>query len=600
MNRVEPFPRTIPRAHPDGRGSTAALDAIDRLGLGLAAALAGWTVLAAISVGGRPWGTVILVASAALSYGVGRLTASHHPILVPAAVTAIGGAAVAFLPFEVFTAKAVTPMLGYANAKAAFFVVASAAAVMVAMTTARRVLRASVVVAALVFAIVPLVTQARAATVVAVALPVAAVVAARRTSVRLVSALAGVVLVAAVAGTVVIGALGPSGAVPDVVGRRRVALWNEAFDLMATHPVVGVGPSRFATESPTARSDPDAAAAHHSFLQSGAETGVPAFVLLVGVFLWGFVRLAGAGHPIGGPLAATALAALGVLASFDSLLSFPALPLTVAALVGSAMSLPDRDRRWRPGAALRKVAKGAVLPLGLIGRRRPGDLVILLYHRVGAGDREIDVPLHLFRRQMERLADRERVLSLDQALVDGGGVVVSFDDGFADFHEHVVPVLADLQIPAVLYLATGLVGEGPQGLRWPQLQEAISTGLVTVGSHTHSHANLSRATASEAAEEMRRSRALIEDRLGVPCRHFAYPWAVASPAAEAAVRGLFESAALDAWRTNRRSRIDPYRLGRAPVLRNDGVRFFGAKARGMLDGEGLAYRILGRGPWDRT
>ena len=542
---------------------------------------------------------MILLAATAVCYGFGRLIASHRPILVPAAVTAIGGAAVAFLPLEVFTAKAVTPMLGYANAKAAFFVVASAAALMVAMTTARRVLRASVVVAALVFAIVPLVTQARAATVVAAALPLAAVVAARRTSVRLVSVLAAVALVAAVAGTVVIGAtdrVEPA----DFLGERRVALWNEAFDLMVEHPLIGVGPGRFGSESVTARSDPDARPAHHSFLENGAETGIPGFVLLLGLFLWGLLRLAIGGDPGRSALAATALSALGVLACFDSLLHFPALPITVGVLVGSATPFPGQDRRWRPGASLRKVAKGAALPWGLIRRRRPGDTVILLYHRVGAGDREIDVPLDLFRRQMERLAARERVLSLDQALSDGGGVVVSFDDGFADFHEHVVPVLVEHRIPAVLYLATGLVGEGSDALEWSQLEEAISTGLVTIGSHTHNHADLSRATEPEAREEMRRSKALIEDRLGVACRHFAYPWAVSSPAAEVAARAQFESAALGAWRTNRRGRIDPYRLGRAPVLRNDGVRFFEAKARGMLDGEGLAYRILRRGPWART
>ncbi len=32
---------------------------------------------------------------------------------------------------------------------------------------------------------------------------------------------------------------------------------------------------------------------------------------------------------------------------------------------------------------------------------------------------------------------------------------------------------------------------------------------------------------------MRRSKELIEDRLGAACRHFAYPWGVGSPAADA-------------------------------------------------------------------
>ena len=84
------------------------------------------------------------------------------------------------------------------------------------------------------------------------------------------------------------------------------------------------------------------------------------------------------------------------------------------------------------------------------------------------------------------------------------------------------------------------------------------------------------------------------------CRHFAYPWAVGSPAAARAARGLFRSAALHAWRTNRAGRLDPFELGRTPVLRSDGRFFFEQKVRGRLDGESLAYRLLRRGPWERA
>ncbi|HEX9890534.1 MAG TPA: polysaccharide deacetylase family protein, partial [Actinomycetota bacterium] len=70
--------------------------------------------------------------------------------------------------------------------------------------------------------------------------------------------------------------------------------------------------------------------------------------------------------------------------------------------------------------------------------------------------------------------------------------------------------------------------------------------------------------------------------------------------ADRAARDLFRTAALSAWRTNRRGRTDLHRLGRTPVLRSDGPRFFRAKVRGMLDGEALAYRVLRRGPWGRS
>jgi peptidoglycan/xylan/chitin deacetylase (PgdA/CDA1 family) len=142
--------------------------------------------------------------------------------------------------------------------------------------------------------------------------------------------------------------------------------------------------------------------------------------------------------------------------------------------------------------------------------------------------------------------------------------------------------------------------QSPDALTWTQLREAVDTGLVTLGSHTHGHIDLSRSTEAAAEAEMRRSKELIEHRVGTPCDHFAYPWAVGGPAADRAVRRLFRTAALDAWRTNRAGRIDPYQLGRVPILRSDGQFFFRRKVRGQLDSEAWLYRALGRGPWGRA
>jgi peptidoglycan/xylan/chitin deacetylase (PgdA/CDA1 family) len=249
-----------------------------------------------------------------------------------------------------------------------------------------------------------------------------------------------------------------------------------------------------------------------------------------------------------------------------------------------------------------------VLPGGIVTRRRPGDVVVLLYHRVVGLGGEIDTPPALFERQIAALVEGERVLTLDQALGGdpAGGVVVTVDDGYRDFHDTVLPLLVRYRVPALLYLATGLVaGEGPgpddpDALTWSQLAEAQATGLVTVGAHTHGHTDLSRASEQVCRDEMARSQELVEDRLGAACRHFAYPWAVASPTADRIARELFDSAALDAWRSNRAGAVDPWRLGRTPVLASDGMAFFRAKVKGRLDGEALAYRLLGRGPWRRS
>lgn len=255
---------------------------------------------------------------------------------------------------------------------------------------------------------------------------------------------------------------------------------------------------------------------------------------------------------------------------------------------------------------MRTGLKLAALPLGAVSGRRSGDVVILCYHRAGAGGREIDIPRDLFVEQLEFLAAEGDAVSLDASLTDSrGGVVLTFDDGFRDFHDVVLPNLVRLGLPAVLYLATSFVGAGDrrsgigptEALTWPMLDEIVATSLVTIGSHTHGHVDLSSATVTEADDEMRRSKEIIEDRLGRPCVHFAYPWGKASAAAERVAEGLFETAALEAWRTNRSGSTNRHRLGRTPVLRSDAGFFFRAKANGRLDGERLAYRALRKGPW---
>jgi peptidoglycan/xylan/chitin deacetylase (PgdA/CDA1 family) len=261
---------------------------------------------------------------------------------------------------------------------------------------------------------------------------------------------------------------------------------------------------------------------------------------------------------------------------------------------------------WAKQTALGMVKRAAV-GADRLRRSRPG-VVVLLYHRVGAGSGvEVDLPRGLFAEQMAAVADR--AVTLDHALsalasTPGPGpdpVVVTFDDGTADFVEEALPVLVEHGIPAVLYVATAFVDEGRPfrhdgaPASWASLAEAVSTGLVTIGSHTHGHVLLDRAEPTVVADELARSRGLIEDRLGVSADHFAYPRAVpGSAAAEALVREQFRSAALAGMRANRYGATDPYRLARSPIQVSDGMRWFQAKVDGGMELEDQLRRVLNR------
>lgn len=257
---------------------------------------------------------------------------------------------------------------------------------------------------------------------------------------------------------------------------------------------------------------------------------------------------------------------------------------------------------------------------------RPAEgITVLIYHRVGGGsDSAVDLPVEQFEAQLAHLAEHHRILSLDAAVAElaapagwgaaapagvdvagdsrpTSGVVVTFDDGTDDFVDHAVPALVRHGVPATLYVATDFVEQGtefPWGAppaSWAGLRDAVSTGLVTIGSHTHSHWLLDRLDPAEIAADLDTSIELIADRLDSMPAHFAYPKALpGSPAAEIAVRRRFRSAALAASRVNRPGRTDLHRLWRTPVQRSDHGEFFAAKAAGGMRLEGELRALLAR------
>ena len=96
--------------------------------------------------------------------------------------------------------------------------------------------------------------------------------------------------------------------------------------------------------------------------------------------------------------------------------------------------------------------------------------MILLYHRVGGGSAlEIDLDAARFDAQIAAIAASRRAVPLGTALdrlnepsrpAAGPSVVVTFDDGTADFVEVALPILVRHSVPATLYLATGFVEDG--------------------------------------------------------------------------------------------------------------------------------------------
>ncbi len=125
-------------------------------------------------------------------------------------------------------------------------------------------------------------------------------------------------------------------------------------------------------------------------------------------------------------------------------------------------------------------------------------------------------------------------------------IVLTFDDGFADFLTAALPVLTQYNFAATLYVSTAFVGGTSYWLRheketgrlmltWKQLVEISSYG-IECGAHSHNHRQLDTLPNPAAWDEIMQSKKLLEDHLRQEVFSFAYPFGYQSAQVRQLVR----------------------------------------------------------------
>ena len=188
-------------------------------------------------------------------------------------------------------------------------------------------------------------------------------------------------------------------------------------------------------------------------------------------------------------------------------------------------------------------------------------IAILSYHGVDDSGSVLSVAPRVFAEQMRVLRDLPaRVVALDEierALTGKGAgddlIAITFDDGFRSVLEHAYPVLASYGFPATVFLVTdycGATNEWPgqprwapraRLLHWAEVRE-MAAGGIAFGSHTRTHPDLRRVTATQAREELAGSRKAIEDAVGRPVTALAYPYGAFDPSVRQLAEGEYAMA----------------------------------------------------------
>jgi peptidoglycan/xylan/chitin deacetylase (PgdA/CDA1 family) len=170
-------------------------------------------------------------------------------------------------------------------------------------------------------------------------------------------------------------------------------------------------------------------------------------------------------------------------------------------------------------------------------------LPVLMYHEV-AGRAQTESPLAVtpqtFADQLAYLDDAGfrtvTAAALPAALAAAEPldrtVVLTFDDGYADFHAQALPLISRHGFTATVFVTSGWVqddGEWPDARRpgrmlsWSQVAEVAAAG-IEIGAHSARHPQLDQIPAGRLHEELYASKARLEDKLGAPVPGIAYPF----------------------------------------------------------------------------
>jgi len=236
----------------------------------------------------------------------------------------------------------------------------------------------------------------------------------------------------------------------------------------------------------------------------------------------------------------------------------------------------------------------------------PHAVPILMYHSVS------DVATPRFRRwtvspshfaaHIEHLAvGGYTAITVDQyaRCLDGSvplpelPVVITFDDGYADFRSAALPVLRHYGQRATLFITAGYIGgtsewlirEGETGrpmLTWTDL-EAMAGDDLEYAAHGHSHRQMDTLPLAVAAADIAVGRTEVERRLGVTVTTFAYPHGYSTAPLRSALRDMGFSAACAVEHAMSSPADNRYAMARIVVAAGTDTTALAA----MLRGDGL-------------
>ena len=170
---------------------------------------------------------------------------------------------------------------------------------------------------------------------------------------------------------------------------------------------------------------------------------------------------------------------------------------------------------------------------------------VLTYHKIG---RQLELGIttitrRRFKTQLDRIAESAgrlvRATDAVSCAPQSGHVGLTFDDGYECVYTEAFPEMAGRGIRGTVFVVVDSIGRWNawdvrlscrrvRHLSWPQIRELVCYGFE-FGSHGLSHRDLTKVSRIMLREELRASKMILEDHIGVRIDLLSYPFGRFSP-----------------------------------------------------------------------
>jgi peptidoglycan/xylan/chitin deacetylase (PgdA/CDA1 family) len=225
----------------------------------------------------------------------------------------------------------------------------------------------------------------------------------------------------------------------------------------------------------------------------------------------------------------------------------------------------------------------------MLNEHKKKKIPILMYHSISCSAssrfKRFTVSPRAFAKQMEYLYQQSftpitisefiNIRSQKISVLPERPIMITFDDGFADFYTEALPVLAKYNFKATIYVPSAFVQRTSlwlehekeimrQMLTWQQLREIDEQG-IECGAHSHSHLRLDTLPNSLVRDEIVKSKEILEFNLGRQVNSFAYPFGHHTAAIRQLVQEVNYTSACAVEHTLTSLSTDPFALTRLMI-----------------------------------